>query len=218
MAQVRVPWAWFQWSRLMVALALLSPTCLLAEPVYHGFSQGMWWGSHPTSPVVLSGFTFVCWARHIQITQEALPNHPPLPPSLLPSSHIKMARKEMKVCAFQNAPKWFWCSVLAESLGVGYPSRLQYCRFSFLLLLLPGFPVCLNFIENAHSSTLYILAPGLNISLPQVLGVLVGLPSLFLLAMWVRDGAERETGGRTLGGTRSIIGFQIIKGLWEGHP
>lgn len=134
--------------------------------------------------------------------------------SLLPSSHIKMASKEMKVCAFQNAPTWFWCSVLAESLGARYPSCLLYCHFSFLLLLLPGFPVCLNFIENAHSSTLHILALGLNISLPQVLRVLVGLPSMFLLAMWVRDGAERETGGRrTLGGTRSIIGFQIITGL-----
>lgn len=167
-----------------------------------------------TSHLTCSPFRF-----YFCVLSKAYPNHPgsfAKSPSLslLPSSHIKMARKEMKVCAFQNAPTWFWCSVLAESLGAGYPSCLLYCHFSFLFLLLPGFPVCLNFIENAHSSTLHILALGLNISLPQVLRVLVGLPSMFLLAMWVRDGAERETGGRrTLGGTRSIIGFQIITGL-----
>lgn len=67
--------------------------------------------------------------------------------------------------------------------------------------------------------SLWVLIPGLEVSLPQVLVVFVGgswisewTVLLLFLGMCMRDGGEREVGERPLGGTRIIPGSRVITG------
>lgn len=113
-----------------VALAH-TPTCVLAEPVHLGFRGGGVDGAHLLPhPQFLPGFAFVCWARCIQITWEALQNHSvSLTLKSYPNGPGRDQGMYISKC-FQLIP-----FVLVENLGVGYGRVTAISSSSFCYYL-----------------------------------------------------------------------------------